>query len=238
MSEQPDGKMPRGAIATVVVGLIATVAAALLASDASSSAAELEWQRTAPLPASEAAELPGGGEMRLGDGQILSTRENAGESVLYRVSEVLDIRNGAAAPPVRVRCEIVGSGDAVVASTPDKRAAYPLPSEELTEQSPPEQSVVRFYSKGSDMTRVDIDDAFSAYTNRAGVLADWEEYREGRQGWFWDLPATRAGETVRLGFATVWKATPPFSADVACGYEADGGTVTVSARAAFPVASG
>lgn len=234
MTGEQNGKMPRGAIATVVVGLVATVVAALLAGDASSSAAELDWQREAPLPASEAAELPGGGEMRLENGLILSTRENAGDSVLYRVSEVLRVRSGAARPPVRVRCEIAGSGDAVVASTPDKRAAYPLPSDELTEQSLPPESVVRFYSKGSDLTRVEMEDAFPTLANRTGVLADWEKYREGWQGWFWDVPATAADENVRLGFATVWKATPPFSADVRCRYEAEQGTAEVATLAAFP----
>lgn len=232
MTEVPDGKMPRGAIATVVVGLAATAAAALLTTDASSSTADLAWERSQPLAAKTAA-LPGAGELRLSGGGILSTRENASDYVLYRVGEVLSIKPGGAAPAARVRCEVVGSGDSTVASTPGKRAAYPLPSEELSDQDVPERSVVKFYVKGTDLSGVELEDAFSAFTNRSGAQVDWEDYREGRQAWIWDLPPAPAGETTRLGFATIWKAMAPFSAQVSCSYRAGEKSATISARASF-----
>jgi hypothetical protein len=206
---------PRGALAAIAVGLLATVAAALLSTEGPTGSAALGWEAMAPLPASSAA-LPGGGEMRLAEAGIRDTEATSSEYRLYRAAAVLTIEPGAVSPRL-VRCATrVPARTTTIAHTPESRAAYPLPSTALEDQPLPRSVTIEFGSNGAELAKIELADAFDAFTNRPGATVEWEPYRANRQGWEWRLPRLRVGKSLRLGFAAIWRTTGTPTARISC----------------------
>jgi hypothetical protein len=219
MKTPPSEKLqaPRGALAVIALGLLATVAAPLLISDEFVGATALSYEGDRMLEDSRPAELPEGGTMQISDAAIHSTRPNADGYKVFRVSGALSIDPERPSRGGDVLCTIRVQPPTIIARTPNKRASYPRPSDgpKLEDQDVPETSIVQFYAKGTDLIAVDLDDAFSSFTNRDGILVEWIPFREGRQQWAWRLPAGERGRTT-LSFASFWRTTGEPAARIAC----------------------
>jgi hypothetical protein len=221
LPEEPLG-VPRGALAVVVVGLVLSGVTALLALGEDEGGERLDWERSAPIPDSKTAPLGSDGSLQITDAGIEATRANASGYSLFRVKGTLIADLGDFAERAEPRCTVDVPGGAVLARTPNKRASYPLPSEDLRSQEVPELSVVRFNAKGTDIVGVEVEDAFEEFTNADRVKVDWAPYRKGQQTWEWVLEPAERSEPVHLSFATMWRTTGEPGATIDCSVEATG----------------
>jgi len=236
MSVLTETRPPRGAIAVVVIGLIATVAAALLATEsAGGSSVKLEWVRTGAISDSREAAIPGGGSMRLEDGELRAIEENADGEYVYRASAVLSIAAGSAVGQARLRCRMRGGPRAELGRTVNSRGAFPRSSGEynLTKQDVPGSVGIRLPIRGAEYASLEFEDAFPAFTELPGVVVSWAPYREKSQEWQWGLPEGRPAQPLALGFASFWRATGPAQAHVSCTLENSGGAATVRTAGAL-----
>ena len=236
MSVLTETRPPRGAIAVVVVGVIATIAAALLATEsAGGSSVQIEWEKGGTLPASRPAAIPGGGSMRLGEGEIEASEENVNGEYLYRVSAVLGIDAGSAVGQARVRCRMRGGLGAELGRTVNSRAAFPRSSGEynLTKQDVPGSVGVRLPIQGAEYASLEFKDAFEAFTETPGVVVSWAPHRLKSQEWQWGLPKGRPAKPLSLGFAAFWRTGGAPKAQISCRLENDGGAATVQTAGAL-----
>jgi hypothetical protein len=233
MAGETQTRPPRGALIVVAVGLLATIAAALLSNpNASAGAVEIEWEQHAPLADSKPVPVPGGrGQIQLVEGGLRATGRNVSGYQLFRVTDVLSISKGAATGGARVKCAIrVPSRHTLVTHTPGNRAAYPRPSEEdeLIKQEVPENVVVEFNAKGTDVALVELGDAFEKFSNERGITVSWTPFQIGKQGWQWGLPRGRTIRRLDLGFGSIWRTTVPPSAHISCTLTTSAGSAEVS----------
>lgn len=219
----------------VAVGLIATAVAAWLSTDKPlGSAAQLEWIATAPLPGSEPAPIPGGGEMRLRPGQIRVTEGNFSGYRLFRVSSIVRFDAGSAIGQGRLRCtmDVPDPPRTLVGHTPGSRASYPRSTgegKELLDQGEvPNTVLLEFNIHGKELASLEFADVFDVFTTAPGVTVGWGEFREGAQIWQWSLPEGRPQEPLELGFATVWRTTVDPQAEISCRLETGAGEAAVS----------
>lgn len=230
MADESKIRPPRGALIVIAVGLLATALAALLANEnLAGSVTTLEWVEKAPLPDSKKVAIPGGGEMQLTEAGIRGTERNIGEYSLFRTSALLTISHGAAVGHARLRCSIQVPKRTIVAKTPKSRASYPRSSEELSEQSPLENSLVEFSSHSTDLALVEMSDVLGkGYTREKGIVVEWAPFQIGQQVWKYGLPAGRPKEDLALPFASIWRTTSKPAARIACTVENSAGTATAS----------
>lgn len=236
MEAGSDKRPPRGALAVVAIGLVATVAAALLSTDKPIGAAELTWEAKAPMPDSKAAPIPGGGQIRIIEAGIRATEPNVSGYRLFRTTAVLTVKPGAAVGHGQLQCAVrVPSIRTIVARTPENRTSYPLPSseEDLEKQRVPSTVTVEFNSHSSDLARVELGDAFEAFTNQSGVLVDWAPFRPGQQVWEWSVPGTLSAKPLKLAFASIWRTSSTPAARISCTAGTAGGSGTVSTTGAI-----
>jgi hypothetical protein len=232
-------KIPRGAIAVVVVGLIATVAAALLANEnLSGPAAGLEWVQEKPIPDSQPVAVPGGDgqEMRLTEGHLRATGVNVSGYSLFSAGLELHFDPEAPLGRARIRCAQRAHGGAEVAQTAGLRASYPRSQEEgkLAQQELPESGIqVEFSSHGTYAAEVQLEDLPHQAANEAGINLEWPTYRIGVERWHWFLPPGTPKVGLTLPFITVWRTTKVPAVDVSCTVETGAGTATVRTSAAF-----
>src|SRR4051812_33504305 len=214
--------VPRGALLVVVFGLLLTGLTALLTVGESAGGENIEWERSASIPDSKPAKLGKAGGLQITDAGLEATRANASGYSLFRVAGTLNVDLGSFDGRAESRCTVHVARNAVLARTPNKRASYPLPSEDLRTQTVPPLSVVRFNAKGTDVVGVEVEDAFDEFTNSAGVKVEWAPYRKGQQTWEWVIEPGRRNEAVTLSFATLWRTTGEPAAKIACSAEAGG----------------
>jgi hypothetical protein len=224
---------PRGALIVIAAGLLACIAAALLSTDEPIGAAALAWETQGPIPDSRPAAIPGGGTMRIGDGEIRATAANVSGYKLYRVASVLTIDRGAAIGNGRVRCSTRVPSRAIVTRTPSERASYPRPSEELIAQPVPHSSVVEFSAHGTNLAVVEMHDAFHRFTTEPGIRVDWAPYRLARQEWEWGLPPERPAKPLTLAFTSIWRTTSTPAARISCAVTTGAGTATARTSGAL-----
>lgn len=211
-----DESIPRGALAVVVAGLVLSVATALLTVGEDEGGARIDWERSADIPDSEAIRLGRDGSLRITDAGIDATRANASGFSLFRVAAVLALDLGALEGRSEARCTVGVPERSVLARTPGKRAAYPLPSEDLRSQAVPELAVIRFNAKGTDVVGVEVEDAFEEFTEANAVKVEWAPYRQGEQTWQWVLEPADRSEPLTLAFMTMWRTTETPGAQIAC----------------------
>jgi hypothetical protein len=224
LPEEPFG-VPRGAFAVVVVGLVLSGLTALLTVSESSGGERLDWERSASIPDSAQVSFGKDGSLQITDAAFEATRPNASGFSLYRVAGTLNVDLADFDGRAEARCTVQVPAGAVLARTPNKRASYPLPSEDLRTQTVPELSVVRFNAKGTDTVGVEVEDAFDEFTNSPDVKVEWAPYRKGQQTWEWVLSPRPRTEPVTLSFATMWRTTGEPGAKIACTAEVAGKTV-------------
>ncbi|HXF31333.1 MAG TPA: hypothetical protein VN522_07410 [Solirubrobacterales bacterium] len=241
-SGAPDNRIPRGAIAVVVVGLIATLAAALLtAGKGSGEAAHLEFVQKRSIPDSKPVEIPGskGYKMQLVDGKIEATGSNVAGYQLFRVLSMLKIDKGAPIGGGRMTCSThgLGVGTLIAQSSGGLRMLYPRSSENgIYGQSVPETVLAEFSSHGYELAVLEevFEDLPTHWTTIKGVKLGWGEYEEGTENLLYYLPAGRAKATVELPFYSIWKSTRKPAAQIACTLTVSAGKATVETEGALP----
>lgn len=214
--------VPRGAIAVVIVGLVLSVVTALLTIDEDEGGERIDWELSAEIPGSGPSSLGSEGSLEIADAKLDATRDNASGYSLFRVSGTAILDLGGYEGRSQARCTVRVPPRSVLARTPGKRAAYPLPSEDLRSQAVPELSVIRFNAKGSDLVGVEVEDAFDEFTNADPVKVEWAPYRQGEQAWEWVLEPAERSEPVRLAFMTMWRTPESAGARIACSATAGG----------------
>jgi hypothetical protein len=234
-AERDRDKIPRGAIAVVVVGLVATLAAALLANEnLSGDAVGLEWVQVKSIPDSAKEAIPGGGAMRLTDIKIHATGVNVSDYSLFSSAAVLRIDAGSRVGSARIECTIKGHGrETEIGQTEGSRASYPRSSEvNLAEQPMPETGVqVEFASHGTGLAEVLLEDLPEQAANVPGIKLEWPSFHTSVEHWRWFLPSGTPAKELVLPFVTVWRTTSIPSFDAGC-------TITTSAGEASVRTSG
>jgi hypothetical protein len=216
--------VPRGAIAVVVVGLLLSMVAAVLTVDEDEGGERIDWELSGEIPGSRPASLGSEGSLEIADAKIDATRDNASGYSLFRVSGTTILDLGGYEGRSQARCTVRVPPRSVLARTPGKRAAYPLPSDDLQNQAVPEISVIRFNAKGTDLVGVEVEDAFEEFTNADPAKVEWAPYRQGEQTWEWVLEPAERTEPARLAFMTMWRTTESAAARIACSATAGGET--------------
>jgi hypothetical protein len=226
-----DSRLPRGAIAVVVVGLLATLAAHLLTNVDLATGERLDYEESAELPDSAPARLGEDGEIRITGARIDATRDNNSGYRIFRIVAGLKIDPGAVQRRIDADCTTEVPDGVIIARTPGRRASFPQPSEQLGAQDVPEIVILRFNAKGSDVNGVELNDAFETYTNTPHVLVEWSAYRQGRHTWEYVFEGG-APKPVTVTFASMWRTTttPPGGTISCVATEAGGGRARVETR--------
>jgi hypothetical protein len=232
-------KIPRGAIAVVIVGILATIAAALLANEnLSGPAAALEWVQEKPIPDSKAVAVPGGDgqQMQLIEGNLRATGVNVSDYSLFAPGIILRIDKGAPIGSARILCAQRAKGETEVAQTPGLRASYPRSSEGgilATQELPQDGVQVEFSSHGTYAAEVQLEDLPGQAANEPGINLEWPTYHLGVERWHYFLPPGAPKSDLILPFATVWRTTKVPAVSISCTLQTSAGNATVSTAAAF-----
>jgi hypothetical protein len=228
-----DERIPRGAIAVVVVGVIATIAAAVLSgTGGGGSAAHLEWTRQLKLPDSKTAAVPGnpGAKLHLINGKIQSTNSNVAGYALFRVLATARIDDGVKLEPgskllcsIRTGVLIAQSGEGGL------RMLYPRSSETGIYGQPLEEEVVAQFASHGHLTAILQvgEDLPPRYTTVKGVKLEWPEYEVGTENLEYLLPEGTPKAAIALPFYAIWKSTRRPSAKVSCELQTAAGKATV-----------
>lgn len=230
MSEaQSDSRPPRGALIVVAVGILACIAAALLTTEKGGSASEVPYVAELKLPESRSVTVPGGSQkMLLYNGQIHATEVNSAGYRLFRTAATLRIDAGAPVGSARVHCSVKAPPRTVAAQSYRYRASYPRSSEELQEQPVPENVVITSNTSGGELALLRLNDAFKEYASEPGIKVEWPApYREGEERWTWFLPPGAPKQTLKLGFATIWRTAAKPGTEIACTVTTNSGSATV-----------
>lgn len=240
-SAPPGERIPRGAIAVVVVGLIATLAAALLSTGKGEGEfANLEFVQQAQIPASQPATVPGSKEakMQLLTGKIQETGTNVEGYSLFRVLTTLKIDAGAPVGGGRVICTTSGAapGSEIAHTHGELRATFPRSSEDgIWGQNVPETVLIKFASHNSEYAILEVDDLKNPrFTTIQGVKLEWPEFEEGSENLKYFLPEGKPEVAIELPFYTIWKTQKPPAAHIACRLEVGAGKVGVETKGSLP----
>ncbi len=232
-------RVPRGAIAVVIVGLIATLAAALLADEnLSGEAAALEWVQERPIPDSQAVDVPGasGQQMQLSGGHLRATGVNVSGYSLFSAGMALRFDAGAPIGGARILCTQRALGGAEVAQTPGLRASYPRSSEggKLATQELPQSGIeVEFSSHGTYAAEVKLENLPATAANEPGINLEWPSFRIGVERWRWFLPPGPPKVALALPFLSVWRTQKIPAVKISCQLETSAGKASVQTAAAF-----
>jgi hypothetical protein len=242
-SEVPAGeRIPRGAIAVVVIGLIATLAAAILSGGGGGGeAAHLEFVQKAKIPDSKPVAVPGSktAKMQLVGGTIKATGTNVAGYELFRVLSIVKIDPGG-----RIGGELLcaihapRTGTLIAQSEGGLRMLYPRSSEAgVIGQEVPNTVLAQFASHGHLLAVLEeiTEDMPEKFTTIEGVKVGWPKYEEGTEHVLYHLPHGKAKTTVELPFYTVWKTRKAPAAQISCTLETNLGKATVETEGSLPL---
>ncbi|HVS99245.1 MAG TPA: hypothetical protein VHE08_01880 [Solirubrobacterales bacterium] len=235
-------RIPRGAIAVVVIGIVATIAAALLSSGkGGGEAAHLEFVQKRAIPDSRPVAVPGSSSahMQLVEGKIEATGANVAGYMLFRVLTTLKIDEGAPVGGGRILCSIhaTGSSTEIAQSSGGLRMLYPRSSEDgIYGQPVPETVLAQFSSHGYELAELEevFEDLPARWTTIKGVKLEWPEYEVGTEHLKYFLPEGKAKATIELPFYSIWRGTKPPAAQIACRLEVSAGTATAETAGSLP----
>jgi hypothetical protein len=236
----PEDRIPRGAIAVVVVGIVATIAAALLTGGGGGGDyAHLEWVQQRPIPDSKAVDLPGTDEakMKLINGKIQATGENVAHYELFRILQTVRIDKGVKISKGKLLCSVhaTRTGTLITQSSGGLRMTYPRSSETGIYGQPVEEEVLaEFASHGHEFAVLEVgSDLPEKYTTVQGVKLAWPEYEAGTEHLEYLLPEGTPKAAIELPFYTIWKTTKPPAATIACELTTAEGKATVETEASL-----
>ncbi|MCB0828366.1 MAG: hypothetical protein KDB62_06115 [Solirubrobacterales bacterium] len=212
-------RIPRGAIAVVIVGLVASLGIYVLGLRTGGSSAEQSWATVEPVTTPEAKPVGDGGSFGLARTTLAALEPNAASDLVFRVAGVVQIDSGRGETPASVRCDITSTtgGDTFIARTISKRAAWPRPSDELQAQEVPELSIAKLSYRGADVQELPIRDSFRRYTDSdAPTLVDWDFRDEDTQTWIWTMAKGTGSGTATLGYAVIFRTQERPSATIDC----------------------
>jgi hypothetical protein len=221
-------KMPRGAIATVIVGLIVTLGVvAIDLRGGSGTAVDVEWDTVEVVKTPEAVKLGQNGSFELARTSLAAIAPIASGQLLFRVAGIVSIDSGGKALPTGARCDITSPADSSrIAQTPRLRAAWPRPSIELQVQEVPEASVAMFKARGADALFLPIRDVFGRFTDSvAPTDLDWDGFEEQTQNWVWTMPEGTGPGTATLGYGVIFRTEERPKVEIRCsGFVGDDDT--------------
>ncbi len=212
-------RFPRGAIATVIVGLMVTLAViAIDLTKGGGTAVEIEWDTVEAVDTPAPEELGSNGSFGLARTSIAAIAPIESGDLLFRIAGVVRVDSGGQAEPTGVRCDITSPAeDSRIAQTPGARAAWPRPSDELQVQEVPEASVAIFKARGADALFLPIRDVFRQFTDSAAVTnVDWDEYEQRNQSIIWDMPAGTGTGAATLGYSVIFRTIEKPKAEIRC----------------------
>lgn len=216
--------IPRGAIAVIAFGLFLTLVCWYLTNTELVTGEALDYEDEVTIPASPSAKLGSEGEIQITDGSLQSTRANASEYRVYRVTGTLNLSTDDPERPANAECTVSVPQGVIFGRTQYRRAAFPNPSEDLEAQPVPEYVLVEFNAKGTDVVRLEVEDAFDTYTSSGDVVAEWGGFAERKQTWQWTIKGGNRDEPLRLGFIVMWRTVDvPPAAEINCSAETVGG---------------
>lgn len=212
--DKPTDRIPRGAIAVVIVGLFLTLIVIGLDIRGGGSSAELAWTTNEKVKVPPQADLGKKGSFQLTRTTLSAIPTNGAGELVFRFSGLAVIDSGGK-KPTQVKCKYTsphqdGSTGTTVARTPNLRAAWPRPSDELQAQEVPESLVLKFNAVGNKILGVPIRDSISHYTNsKSPTVADWGGYQDenhlGTHAFIWDMAKGTGPGPASLGYAVVFK---------------------------------
>ncbi len=212
-------RMPRGAIATVIVGLLVTLV--VIASDLTKgggTAVEIEWDTVEMVETPKAGKLGPRGSFGVARTSIAAIAPITSGQLLFRVAGVVSIDSGGRDVPTGARCDVTSPAeDSRIALTPGLRAAWPRPSIELQAQEVPEASVAMFKARGADALFLPIRDVFARFTDSAAPTdIDWDGFDEQTQNWVWTMPEGTGPGAATLGWSVIFKTEEKPRAEIRC----------------------
>jgi hypothetical protein len=219
--EKPkSARVPRGALATVIVGLVVTllVVAVDFASDGAASSESTEWLTVEPVETASATKLGKGGSFALSRTTLSAIAPVESGELLFRVTGAVEIDSGRSAGPAVARCDVTSPVEgSSIARTPKRRAAWPRPSLELQAQAVPEELVVKFKRRGNDVLGLPVRDSFRSFTDSASPTeVDWDGFSPQTQNWVWTMQDGTGAGGATLAFLVIFKTTGKPRADVVC----------------------
>ncbi|MGK2955651.1 MAG: hypothetical protein ACSLFI_08295 [Solirubrobacterales bacterium] len=230
--EQNSDRIPRGAIAVVIVGLVLTVIVFAIDLRGGSSSGELEWQVfeevQTPVKSAEAGK---NGEIGMRRTSISALPPNGGGQLVFRIGGVAVVEAGT--KPTEVRCAVTATGqDTTIARTPNLRAVWPRPSDDLQDQEFPESLVLKFNAVGKEILGVPISDVIRRYIDTLSPASvDWDTDVIGTQEWVWSLPKGTGPAPAALGYVVVFRTAFRPEADLRCSVDIAGQKASQKARA-------
>jgi hypothetical protein len=233
-----DTRPPRGALIVIAVGLLACVVAAVAATGkGEGEAAQLEWVQKREIADGAPVPVPGGGgTMRLTDVKIQATGSNVSGYSLYRVLATLGVTADSPVGGGQILCTVDAPPDTEIAQNSEGlRATYPRSADEggIYKQGVPEGVLLRFSSKSSELTFLELTDLPERFTTERGVKVQWPEYTVGKERIKYILPAGKPKVALELPFFTVWRTTAVPSAAIGCALTTSAGTARVAAEIAL-----
>ncbi len=215
--ESSDGRIPRLAIAVVLVGLLASLAVYGLSFVPGSSSVKVDWDTIEEI-ASPPARDAGEGSFSVSRTSLSALAPNEDGMLLYRVAGVVRVDSGGR-KPTEIRCDVISraDGDTRMARSTRLRAAWPKPSDDLQAQDVPETSFAKFQTGDSNKIDLPIRDVVRQYVNIAlPVTVDWDGYIEDDQNWIWNLPEGTGAGSATLPWLVIFEAEDRPKGSIEC----------------------
>lgn len=235
-SDNPtSNRMPRGAIATVIVGLVFTMAivAVDIRTEGSGTSESTEWLTVEKVETPDPVKLGKGASFGLARTTLAAIAPIESGELLFRVAGAVEIDSGNRKGPATVRCDVNSpSEDSFIARTPKRRAAWPRPSVELQAQPVPDELVVKFKLQGNEILGLPVRDSFRTFTDSAAPTdVDWDGFADRTQNWVWTMPEGTGEGGATLTWLVIFKSTEKPRAKVLCSGTAGGETARVRLEA-------
>jgi len=235
---QPDKnseRIPRGAIAVVIVGLFLTVVVTALNLRDQDPSAKLDWVTTEEVKSPPSTDFGGKGEFSLNRTTLAAISPNGAGELIYRVSGDVVI-DSAGKKPTSIECKFSAPGaDTTIAKTRGDLAAWPRPSMDLLVHEVPESLVVKFRAAGNTVLEMPIRDSIRRYTNSASpTQTDWATSPEdglGTQVLTWDMATGTGPGAAALGYAVVFRTSIKPETDITCKAKVGSKTATQKVKA-------
>jgi hypothetical protein len=232
MTDQADqekdsgGKIPRLAIAVVILGVVASLAIYGLSFVPGNGSLEIDWDTSEEI-ASPPTKDVGDGSFAVSRTSLSALAPNEDGLLLYRVAGVVRVNSGGR-KPAQVRCDIYSrvAGDTRMARSGHLRAAWPRPSTgaDVHRQAVPDTSSVKFRTGDSKKIDLPIHDVIPLYyvSTNALVTVDWDGYVEDDQNWIWHLPDGSGAGATALPWAVIFETETRPKGSIDCTATIDG----------------